>query len=84
MKNNSLKWLKLKKKEPESPKIYRKNYPKTKKNYLKLKNDEKLQKITYKINISVSGSSSPGFVYLRTSHRIQGRKDVMSSKSGPC
>jgi hypothetical protein len=45
-----------------------------------MKND---QKITYGIYISVTSSSSPGFIYSRASHRIQGKKDDMSSKSGP-
>jgi hypothetical protein len=45
------------------------------------KND---QKIAYKIYISATSSSSPGFIYLRESQRLQGKKDVMSSKSGPC
>jgi hypothetical protein len=45
-----------------------------------MKND---QKIAYKIYISVTSSSSLGFIYLRALHRTQGKKDVMSSKSGP-
>jgi hypothetical protein len=45
------------------------------------KND---QKITRGIYISVTSSSSPGFIYLRASHMIQGKKDDMTSKSGPC
>jgi hypothetical protein len=44
------------------------------------KND---QKMTYKNYISVTSSSSPGFIYLQASHRIQEKKDDMSSKSGP-
>jgi hypothetical protein len=43
----------------------------------------KRQKITYRIYISVTNSSAPGFIYLRASHRIQGKKDDTSSKSGP-
>jgi hypothetical protein len=42
------------------------------------------QKCTCKIYISVANSSSPECIYLRALHRIQGKKDVMSSKSGPC
>jgi hypothetical protein len=38
------------------------------------KND---QKMTYKSYISVTSSSSPGFIYLRASHGIQGKKDDM-------
>jgi hypothetical protein len=48
-----------------------------------LKSPKVYQKITYKIYISVISSSYPKFIYLRASHRIQGKKDDMSSKSGP-
>jgi hypothetical protein len=39
--------------------------------------------MTYKSYISVTSSSSLGFIYLQASHRIQGKKDDMSSKSRP-
>jgi hypothetical protein len=38
------------------------------------KNYPKTEKITYKIYISVASSSSPGFIYLRKSHKIQEKK----------
>jgi hypothetical protein len=47
------------------------------------KNDEKLQKMTYRIYIFVTRSSYPGFIYLKEPHMIHGKKDDMSSKSGP-
>jgi hypothetical protein len=56
--------------------------PKLKK-WPKLKNDEKWPKKNYKSYISVTSSSSPGFIYLRASHRLQAKKDDMSSKFGP-
>jgi hypothetical protein len=59
------------------PKIYRKITPKLK------KMTKNYQKITYKTYISVTSSSSLGFIYLRASYRIQGRKDNISSKFGP-
>jgi hypothetical protein len=51
---------------------FTKKLPQNQKNYLKLQND---QKITYLIYIFITSSSSPGFIYLRESHRIQGNKD---------
>jgi hypothetical protein len=46
------------------------------------KSDLKL-KNAHKVCISVTSNSSPGFIYLRKSHRIQGKKDVMSSRCRP-
>jgi hypothetical protein len=69
--------------EEKLPKFYKNNYPKTEKNAIKLKNDEKLPKITYVMYIFITSGSSPGFIYLRNSHRIQRKKCGMSSKSGP-
>jgi hypothetical protein len=58
-----------------------------KKNSLKwpkmTRNTLKSPKITCKIYISVTSNSYPRFIYLRASHRIQGKKDDMPSKSGP-
>jgi hypothetical protein len=58
----------------KSPNIYRKIIPKLKKWPKKLKNDENDKKMTYKNYISVTSSSYPGFIYLRASNRIQGKK----------
>jgi hypothetical protein len=44
-----------------------------------MENDQKLHIKTY---ISVTSSSSLGFIYLRASHRIQGKKDDMSLNPG--
>jgi hypothetical protein len=69
MKKNSLKWPKMTTNTLKSQKITSKM--------------KKMTKITNKIYISVTSSSYPRFIYLRASHRIQGKKDDMSSKSGP-
>jgi hypothetical protein len=49
----------------ESPKICQKITPKPKKNYLKLKNDEKLPKNYLQSLYFVTSSPSSGFIYLR-------------------
>jgi hypothetical protein len=41
------------------------------------------QIISYNIYISLTSSSSPGFIYVRASHVIQGKNDGMSPKSRP-
>jgi hypothetical protein len=42
-----------------------------------------VQKIAYKIYMSVTSSSFSGFIYLRALHRIQGKKDVLALNLGP-
>jgi hypothetical protein len=69
MKKNSLKWQKILLKIQKLTKKLPQNW----KNDLKLKNN---QKVIYKTCISVTSSSSLGFIYLRALHRIQGKKDV--------
>jgi hypothetical protein len=43
----------------------------------------KRQKITYRIYISVTSSSSPGFIYLRASHRMQRKNMTCHQNPGP-